>query len=328
MGAIRRVFVTGASGKLGGPLCEALLREGYAVAALRHRQPVDIAGVEELQGSLSDPKAVARFVSESDAVIHLATCKEDREGVIEVSARGTFNLLHAAMESKSLQRFLLASGDAVNGIYFHPQPAPIREETPLAAYPGYYPLSKVLEEAMCQQFFHQARVPTVCLRMSWIHAEDDILNHLTVAGDSFGIPVWRELMSEGRRAAYQDGRDAAVALRHPDGAPMLRHIVALEDCVQAFLLALRRDGVEGHTFHIAMAEPFDYVETAAYLAEQLDVDIVDLVDPIGHDFYIDIAKARYLLGYRPRLDIQSLIDQAIAFRRSGRTPRQRSGYKG
>ena len=66
MGAIRRVFVTGASGKLGGPLCEALLQEGYSVAALRHRQPIGIAGVEEVQGSLSDAQAMARFVSESD----------------------------------------------------------------------------------------------------------------------------------------------------------------------------------------------------------------------------------------------------------------------
>ena len=33
-------------------------------------------------------------------------------------------------------------------------------------------------------------------RMSWIHAEDDILNHLTVAGEQFGVPVWTELMDD------------------------------------------------------------------------------------------------------------------------------------
>ena len=55
----------------------------------------------------------------------------------------------------------LASGDAVNGIYFNPQPVPIREDMPMVAYPGYYPLSKVLEEAMFQQYYYQAGVPTV-----------------------------------------------------------------------------------------------------------------------------------------------------------------------
>jgi nucleoside-diphosphate-sugar epimerase len=325
---VKRILVTGASGKLGGPLCEALVREGYQVTGLEHRSRIDIAGVEAIRVDLGDADAVQRLVSRSDAVIHLATSKEDRQGVIDVSARGTFHLLDAAMRTKALQRFLLASGDAVNGIYFNPQPVPIREDMPMVAYPGYYPLSKVIEETMCRQFFHQASVPTVCLRMSWIHCEDDILTHLCVAGEQFGVPVWAELMDDKQRAKYASGGDAAVALRHPNGNPMLRHIAAIEDCVQAFLLALEREGIEGETFNIAMAEPFDYVETAAYAAAALGIDVIDLVDPVGQDFCIDVSKARYVLGYRPQYDIRRLIDQAIAFRRSGRARRARSGYEG
>ena len=326
--SIRTVFVTGASGKLGAPLCEALLHAGYDVLALRHRYSVGVPGVEEIQGSVTDAGLVDDLVARSDAVIHLATCKEDRDGVIQVSAQGTFNLLDAAMRTKQPKRVILASGDAVNGIYFHPQPVPIREDMPLVAYPGYYPLSKVLEEAMFQQYYYQAGVPTVCLRISWIHAEDDILNHLTVAGECFGVPVWKDLMNDGQRAVYGDGRDAAVALRHPDGRPLLRHIVAVEDCVQAFLLALQRDGIEGQTFLIAMTDPFNYVDAARYAAEKLGLDVLDLVDPVGQDFCIDTTKARYVLGYQPRFDICRLIDQAVEFRRSGQPRRQRSGYGG
>jgi nucleoside-diphosphate-sugar epimerase len=325
---MKRILVTGASGKLGGPLCEALLSEGYQVTALRHKQAVDVDGVEEAQADLADAQAMEQLVADNEAVVHLATSKEDRQGLIDISARGTFHLLDAAMRTRSLQRFLLASGDAVNGIYFNPQPQPIREDMPMVAYPGYYPLSKVIEETMCQQFFHQAGVPTVCLRMSWIHAEDDILNHLTVAGESFGIPVWTELMSEDQRAAYSSDRDAAVALRHPDGKPMRRHVVAVEDCVQAFLLALRQDGIEGETFQIAMVDPFDYVDTAGYIAEQLGIDVIELVDPVGQDFCIDTTKARYQLGYQPRFDIRGLVDRAIDFRQSGQARRQRAGYQG
>ena len=107
--------------------------------------------------------------------------------------------------------------------------------------------------------------------MSWIHAEDDILNHLTVAGDAFGVPAWDALMSEEQRAAYRDGRDAAVALRHQDGRPLRRHIVAVEDCVQAFLLSLHRPGIEGQTFMIAMTDPFDYEDAARYAAQRLGI---------------------------------------------------------
>ena len=325
---IETVMVTGASGKLGGPLCEALLAEGYRVLACDLRLPVGVAGVEETQLDVADAAAVEQIVSQSDAVIHLATCKEDREAVIRVSAQGTFNLLDAAMRTKMPRRMILASGDAVNGIYFNPQPAPIREDMPLVAYPGYYPLSKVIEEAMFQQYYHQAGVPTVCLRMSWIQAEDDILNHLTVAGDQFGVPVWTELMSDKQRADFAGGRDAAVALRHPDGQPMRRHVVAVEDCIQAYLLALKREGIEGQTFMIAMNDPFNYVDAAEHAAKRLGIEVLDLVDPVGKDFCIDTTKARYVLGYKPKYDIFGLIDHAIEFRQSGRPRRQRSGFKG
>ncbi|MFO7693740.1 MAG: NAD(P)-dependent oxidoreductase [Vicinamibacterales bacterium] len=325
---IQRVFVTGASGKLGVPLCTALLQAGYDVLALCHRQAVGVPGVEEVRGSVNDAGLIEEMVSRSDAVLHLATCKEDREALIPVSVLGTFNLLEACGRTGRPQRVVLASGDAVNGIYFRPQPVPIHEGLPLTAYPGYYPLSKALEETLFQQYYCQQGVPAVCLRMSWIHADDDILNHLTVAGDAFGVPAWNELMRVEQRAAWSGGRDAAVALRHPDGRPMRRHIVAVEDCVQAFLLALRAEGIEGQTFMIAMTDPFDYEHAARHAAERLGIGVLDLVDPVGQDFCIDTTKARYVLGYQPRYDIRGLIDHAVEFRRSGRRRRQRSGYGG
>jgi nucleoside-diphosphate-sugar epimerase len=326
--AIKTVLVTGASGKLGIPLCAALLGRDYHVVALRHRNPVGVDGVEEVQGSVSDTKLVEDLVSRSDAIIHLATCKEDRDALVTVSLQGTLNVLDAAMRTGRPKRVILASGDAANGIYFNPQPVPIREDMPLRAYPGYYALSKVLEEELFRQYYYQAKVPTVCLRISWIHTEDDILNHLTVAGDSFGIPVWHELMSDSQRTKYQGDRDAAVALRRPNGQPLRRHVVAVDDVVQAFLLALSNDDIAGETFMIAMNEPFDYVSAAEYVGKRLGIDVLTLVDPIGHDFCIDTSKARYVLGFRPQFDIYQLIDRAIDFRQSGRQRQLRSGYVG
>jgi len=199
---------------------------------------------------------------------------------------------------------------------------------PMVAYPGYYAFSKVVEETMFRQYFLQAGVPTVCLRMSWIQAEDDILTHLTVAGESFGVPVWTELMDESQRADFADGRDAAVALLHPNGKPMRRHVVAVDDCVQCYLLALKTEGIEGETYHIAMNDAFDYREAATYAAEQLGIEVLELVDAVGRDFCVDTTKARYQLRYQPQYDIRGLIDSAVEFRRSGKAHRARSGAKG
>ncbi len=256
---IKRVMVTGASGKLGGPLCEALLGEEYEVLGVDYRLPTGIDGIEEVEADVGDREAIEELVSRSDAVIHLASCKEDRDAFIDISARGTFNILDAAMRTKKPKRVILASGDCVNGIYFYDNPEPVNERMPLRAYPGYYALSKVVEETMFTQYYIQAGVPTVINRMSWIQAEDDILSHLTVAGEGFGVPVWSELMDD---------------------------------------------------------------------AQRLDIDVLDLIDPVGKDFCIDVTKARYQLGYQPNHDIFSLIDKAIEFRKSGRQRRLRSGIKG
>ena len=247
--------------------------------------------------------------------------------MIDLSARGTFLLLDAA-NRLGVQRFIKSSGDAVNGIYFNEKPAPIREDEPLAGYPGYYPLSLAVEETLCNQYFHQQGLHTVILRISWIHCEDDTLAHLTVGGDGFGVPVWSELMSDEQNAKVESGWNAAVALKHPDGSPMRRHIIAVEDCVQAFHLALLKEDTAGETFNIAMEDPFDYVDTAEHIAKRLEIDTIDLVDPIGHDFCMDITKAKYVLGYKPQYDIHTLIEKAAAFRESGEERSVRTGYVG
>ncbi len=329
MSPIKKIFVTGAAGKLGRPLCGSLVENGYQVVALRHRTPIDVDGVEEIAVDLRDvrPEELDEVLSGCDAILHLATCKEDREGVIGLSARGTFLLLEAASRL-GINRFIKSSGDAVNGIYFNDKPRPIREDEPLAAYPGYYPLSLAVEETLCNQYYHQRGLFTVILRISWIHCEDDILTHLTVGGEGFGVPVWSELMSDEQQARVESGWNAAVALKHPDGSPMRRHIVAVEDCVQAFHLALLKDGIAGETFNIAMPDPFDYVDAAEHTAKRLGIDTIELVDPIGRDFCMDVTKAKYVLGYRPQYDIHALIEKAAAFRESGEERSVRTGYVG
>ena len=92
--------------------------------------------------------------------------------------------------------------------------------------------------------------------------------------------------------------------------------------------APQRDAAVGQTFMIAMADPFSYADAAEYVASKLNIGVLQLTDPVGHDFCIDTTKARNVLGYAPQYDIHRLIDQAVEFRQSGKQRRQRSGYQG
>ena len=75
---VKRVLVTGASGKIGRNLMPELLAAGYSVRAMQNRTPVECEGVEVVTGSVGDRGFVESAVDGIDAVCHLATTKEPR----------------------------------------------------------------------------------------------------------------------------------------------------------------------------------------------------------------------------------------------------------
>jgi nucleoside-diphosphate-sugar epimerase len=320
---IRTVLVTGASGKVGRSLVPALLEAGYTVRATQFQTPVKIPGVTTVSGSMTDPRFVRRALQGADAVCHLATCKEDPAAFFDVSVKGTFTLLDEARRPGALKQFLLASGDAAVGIFFYPQPQPLDENAPLAAYPGYYAFSKVMEEVMVGQYHIQYGLPTTVLRISWIHDEDDLLTYMTLLPPDFGGPAWRELATTKRQKEYFRKKQNGVGcLVHRGGRPFVRHIVGIADVVQSFLLALGNPAAVGETFHIAGPAAFSYDVLARHIGRKLGLPVVEFTCRDAHDFRIDISKARTVLGYQPAWDALRIADDAIAWRQAGgkRTP--------
>ncbi|MFB3893420.1 MAG: NAD-dependent epimerase/dehydratase family protein [Phycisphaerae bacterium] len=201
---IRRVLVAGASGQLGRELTRQLLTAGYEVRALIHKTPLDVPGVKCIRGNVSSLADCRRAVEGADAVCQLATTKEDPDTFIDVSIRGTYNLLEAARQSGRVRRWVLSGGDAAMGIYFYKQPGPINEAMPRRAYPGCYAFSKVIEEVMAEQYHIQYGLPTVCLRASWIIHRDMILRHFSVKGNGLGVPRWQDHMTSAQKKALRD----------------------------------------------------------------------------------------------------------------------------
>ena len=317
---IKNVLVTGASGKIGRNLAPALVAEGYGVRAVQFQSPVAFDGVEVVKGSVSDRDFIRSALEGMDAVCHLSTSKEDPEGFLDVSIRGALNLLDESRECGHIEQLILAGGDAAVGIFFYPQPAPISESAPLAAYPGYYAFSKVLEETMCNQYAIQYRLPVTILRFSWIQDEDDILAYMTLAEPNFGGPDWKELaVTDEQKAYFEKGMDGVGRLAHPGGRPYKRHVVGVRDVVDSFLLALGNPRAVGETFNIAAPSAFSYDVLSEYIGRKLDLPVVEFELDGCHDFSIDITKARSVLGYQPECDVFKIVDDAIAFRQSGRS---------
>ena len=315
---IRNVLLTGASGKIGGAAIPELLKAGFSMRAVEHEEPVTAEGVEVICGDIGDPAFAPAAIEDMDAVVHLANVKENREKFMRSNVQGTFYLLDAAIVSGHIKQFVQAGSDARAGIFYYPQPIPIDETHPHSGYPGYYPLSKVIEETMCEQLRIQHGLPITVLRLSWVHAEDDILAHVTLKEPNFGVPVWSDCAVNAEQNAYfEEGRDGVALLTHPDGKPGIRQIVGIKDVVESIVLALGNAAAVGHAFNVSGPAPFSYDVLADYVSEKLDLPVVEFAYDGFHDFQIDMTKSRSVLGLHPKYDILKIVDDAIEFRQSG-----------
>jgi UDP-glucose 4-epimerase len=309
------VAVFGATGKLGRRLLPALSRSGMGCRALVHSTPLNSADAESIHGSITEPEAVNEVVSGADVVIQMATTKEDAETFFDVSVKGTFNVLEACRR-QGVGQFILLGGDASFGIWFYPQPVPIDESHALAAYPGYYAFSKVLEETMTEQYRIQYGLPTTILRSSWVHEDDDLLNHFSLLknvdpaekGHGFGV------VDEETLALVRAGEERIPILIDRNGDPFRRHIVHIDDVMQALDKVIDEPKALGTSFNIAAPAAFNYREAADYLSKKTGIPTLEIRSPEYHSFEIAIEKARDELGYAPQNDIFKMIDRALEFR--------------
>jgi len=319
------ILVTGAAGKVGTALIAALRADpkwrGARIRALCHNRLIGTAdGLEVVQGSISDRDQVERAMVGVTHVVHLATCKELPDLVMDVTVKGLFWLLETFRTSATARQFILLGGDAGIGHFFYRPDGPITEATPHRAYPGCYALSKVLEEVMLTQFIQQYGINGCCLRAPWIMEKDDFRQTLSFGDDLFGGPDWKTMVPPDVAAACLAAGTIPLAL-DADGAPLKRSFVHLGDLVAALLLALDHPAASGRTYNIGMDEPVDYGALAQHLNSSRGLGSVTVPTPY-HSTWYDIARAKSELGYRPAFDMARLADSAFGYERAANDPRR------
>ncbi len=317
-------MVTGATGKVGSHFIRHILQsETHTDVLIRafchNRLPEPHARLDVVRGSISDRDAVRTAMKGITHVIHGATCKETPDDVMDVTVKGFFWLLEECRASESFQQIILIGGDAAMGHFFYPHPAPITESQKHSAYPGCYALSKVLEEVMLEQYFIQYSLAGCCLRAPWIMEKDDFKYSLSFGEDVFGGPRWRDLVEPQRANEYANAGTVPLML-DPEGKPVKRNFVHLNDLVDGIMLALDHPKARQQTFNICMNEPVDYKEVADYLYRTRGLDSVEIKTPYWST-WLDNSKAKFLLGWRPRFDMERLIEEAFNYQRSEADPR-------
>ncbi len=320
-----RVALTGASGYTGGHLLEALRARGDEVAVLVRpgsvTERIRARASRVVEGGLGDEAAAGRLVEGADAIVHVAavyrTAGHPDSYYREVNVVGTERLLEAAAGA-GLRRFVHTSTVGVHG---HVERPPADESAPVA--PGdIYQATKAEAEALALEFHRRRGVPVTVVRPGAIYGP----------GETRLLKLFRAI-ARGRYAIVGTGR----TFYHP---------VYIDDLVAGFLLALDRKEAVGEAFLVCGPSYVSQSDLAALIAKhtggrvlpfriparpiQWAGDVVEAIcvplglDPPLHRRRVDfwtksraftIDKARRLLGYAPKVDLEEGIARTAAWYR-------------
>lgn len=320
----KRLLITGATGKVGQAFVARFWDDPrfseFTLRALCHNRTLPPRErLEVVRGSLSDQSVVNQAMDGVTHVLHLATCKETPDAIMDVAIKGMFWLLEAARQSPTFEQFILIGGDAGMGHFVYPHPIPVTEQQKHSAYPGCYALSKVLEEVMLEQYYIQYNLNGCCLRAPWIMEKDDFKYQLSFGDDVFGGPRWRDFVDAATANDYVTSNTIPVML-DPNGQPVKRNFVHVDDLISAILASVDHPAARQQTFNICMDEPVDYRQLADYLHTTRGYPSVDITTPY-HATWLDNTKAKFLLGWRPAYDLAKLTDAAFNYQRASDDPR-------
>jgi len=321
---MKKILVTGATGKVGQVFIRRILEDPeyqqFIVRAFCHNRTMDTHDrLEAVYGSIDHNDDVQRALDGVTHVLHMATSKETPDTIMDISMKGLFWLLEGCRKSETFEQFILIGADAGMGHFFYPHPVPVTENQKHSAYPGCYALSKVLEETMLEQYYIQYDFNGCCLRPPWIMEKDDFKYQLSFGQDVFGGPRWHELVGSQKAEEYKRVGAVPVML-DPDGVPVKRNFVHVEDLVTAILISIDHPRVKHQMFNICMDEPVDYGELGHYLKESRGLPLVEIKTPY-YSTWLDNSKAKFVLGWRPEYDLKKMTDAAWDYIRAEDDPR-------
>ncbi|MBK8177878.1 MAG: GDP-mannose 4,6-dehydratase [Planctomycetes bacterium] len=317
----RNVFVTGASGLLGAHSVRELLDRGaHVTVLLRDWVPNSLLVKEGLlsranavRGELEDLELLVRALNEHeiDTVLHLGaqtivgTASRSPLSTFESNIRGTWNVLEAARENARLVRcVVVASSDKAYGEH---ERLPYTEDAPLQGrFP--YDVSKSCTDLIALSYFHTYRLPVAITRCGNLYGGGDLNYNRLIPG------TIRSLLENQRPIVRSDGS-------------FVRDYFYVQDAVAAYLdLAGAMHGSDGARFHgqafnFGTETPLSVLELVERIARAVGrADLPPVIqNQASHEIpkqYLDCAKARAWLGWKPRWTLEQALAETVAWYRA------------
>jgi len=312
----RPVFVTGATGMLGGWLVHRLHAKGASVVCLNRDwvprcELVRTGLIEKLsvvRGDVEDLDLLERTLGEYeiDTVFHLAAqtivtiANRNPISTFESNVRGTWNVLEACRRSPLVRALVLASSDKAYGS----QPTlPYSEDMPLQGQHP-YDVSKSCADLISQSYAKTFQMPIAITRCGNFYGGGDLNWNRVVPG------TIRSVIRGQRPIIRSDGK-------------YMRDYFYVEDGATAYMLLAElltsKPELQGQAFNFSNENQISVIDLVNLILKkmgsELQPEIQDqATNEIRHQ-YLSSKRARTLLNWAPEFTLERGLERAIAWYR-------------
>ena len=239
-----------------------------------------------------------------DCVVHLAARAGVRPSLsepqlyTETNINGTLNLLELA-RSSNIKQFVFGSSSSVYGINAK---VPFSEDDPIRQPISPYAATKGAGELLCHTYSHLYGLRCVCLRFFTVYGPRQ--------RPDLAIHKFAKLISQRKPIpVFGDGSTR-------------RDYTYVDDIIDGVMAAIDYDQSNYEVINLGESRTVELNELISLLEKELDTHaIIDRQPPQPGDVpqtFADISKARALLGYQPKTQIEEGLHRFVEwFRMSG-----------
>lgn len=301
------ILITGGAGFIGHNLAIYLKNNGFNVKvldsferstdfAVKRLREADIPMVKE---SITNTEEMMSFLKEADVVIHAAAYVDVAESMekplvyFEKNTLGTASVAKASLEAGVDLLIYLSSA----AVYGNPIKLPIDENHPTRPISP-YGLSKLMGEEVVR-FFSTYGLKQVVLRLFNVYGPGQNASYAGV--------VTRFL---------ERARNGLPPIVYGDGE-QTRDFIYVDDVAEAVKMVLKT-GCVGEVFNIGSGRPVKIRDLAISIMRLFGlkgepIHTSERSGDIKHS-YADITRARTLIGFNPRIDLEHGFKKLLEYR--------------
>jgi UDP-glucuronate 4-epimerase len=321
---MKNILITGGAGFIGSHLVDRLLTEGgwritvvddfndfYDPAIKRENVRVRLANAnfKLVEADIRNHEALAQAFGDKafDCIVHLAaragvrpSLKEPRL-YVETNINGTLNLLELA-RTHGVRQFIFGSSSSVYGLN---SKVPFSEDDPIFNPISPYAATKAAGELICHSYAHLYDMRIVCLRFFTVYGARQ--------RPDLAIHKFAKLISDGKPIpVFGDGTTR-------------RDYTYVDDIIAGVRAAIDYDQSTYEVINLGESRTVELRELISLLERALDRHAeIDGQPPQPGDVpqtFADITKARRLLGYNPRTQIEEGIEKFVEWFRENESDR-------